>query len=178
MAKHRMRRAPKREYYQRAAQQYMRLYRVSEFDPLDVAQWMCDTGQYAEKPKNKVQRCKQELTDALRAQHMTDPDGNDVRAMLGARYKNAQGELFSRWAPLLEAKPEHARLSGQQWRRSIRGECILHDRTFRSYNVHNVHGAQIPLFDYDMNRDIAESQLPTDYPDERPGKDGGKDHAG
>ena len=61
MAKRRTHRAPKREYYQRAAQQYMRLYRVSEFDPLDVARWMCDTGLYTEKPKNK----KVSFEDAL-----------------------------------------------------------------------------------------------------------------
>lgn len=167
MAKH-FRRASKREYYQNAAREFMKLHGVSEYDPLEVAQWLVDTGQYSEKPKSKLLRCKAELTDALRVQRMEDPDGNDVRANLGARYKNAQGELFSRWAPLFEAKPEHARLSGQQWRRSIRGESLLHDRTFRSYNKHNTHGAQLPLFDYNFNLDIAESQMPDEYSDDKP----------
>jgi hypothetical protein len=168
MAKRRFRRRSKRDFYQQAAQEYMRLNGVSEFDPADVAQWMIDTKQYNEKERSKLLRCKQELTDALRSQRLTDPQGRDVRAMLGARYKSKQGELFSKWAPLFEAKPNHARLSGQQWRRSIRGEVLVHDRTFRSYNENNTHGAQLPLFDYNFNLDRDEDQMPPDYPDTKP----------
>ena len=69
------------------------------------------------------------------------------------------------------AKPQHARLSLQQWRRSISGEGKLHHRTTESYNDNNVHGAAVPLFDYDLNKDIAEHGMPEEYPEVRPPED-------
>lgn len=161
-------RQSKAEYYQQAAKDYMKLHEVTEFDPEEVARWMIDTGRYVEAPGSKVKRCKKELTKMLRAERLTDPQGRDVRAMLGARYKNEQGEFWSKWAPLYESRPEHARLSLQQWRRSFRGEVILHERTTQSYNDNNVWGAQLPLFDYNMNKDIDEAKMPEHYPDEKP----------
>lgn len=161
-------RKSKAEYFQEAAQEYMALHGVTEFDPDEVAQWMVDTERYDEVPGSKVKRCKKELVKHLRAQRVTDAQGRDVRAMLGARYKNEQGELWSKWSPIYEAKPPHARLALQQWRRSFRGEVVLHDRTTRSYNDNNVWGAQLPLFDYNMNKDCEEANLPEHYPDEKP----------
>jgi hypothetical protein len=164
----RKRRSPKAEFFQRAAQEYMRINKVTEFDPDDVAKWMISTRQYEEQSYSVVRRCRQELTKALKAQHVTDPQGREVRAMLSVRHRDEQGELWSTWSPLYQAKPDHARLSLQQWRRSMRGEVLLHDRTARSYNDNNVHGAQLQLFDYDFNRDRDEDAMPKDYPDERP----------
>jgi len=159
----------KAEYFQQGAKEFMESHGATEFDPDEVAQWMVDSGRYEEAPRSMVKRCKQELIKYLRAQRLTDPQGRDVRAMLGARYKNQQGDLWSKWAPLHESRPEHARVALQQWRRNFRGEAVLHDRTTRSYNDNNVWGAQLPLFDYDMNKDCEEASLPEHYPDERPG---------
>jgi hypothetical protein len=160
----------KPEYFQDAAKEYMKLHGVTEFDPDEVAQWMVDTGLYEEAPRSMVRRCKHELVKYLRAQRVMDPQGRDVRGMLGARYKNEQGEFWSTWSPTYESKPEHARLALQQWKRGVRGEVLLHDRTTRSYNDNNVWGAQLPLFDYNMNKDIEEANLPEHYPDEKPSK--------
>ncbi|MGA2092532.1 MAG: hypothetical protein ABSH16_03870 [Sedimentisphaerales bacterium] len=158
----------KTEFFQEAARRYMEKFKVTEFDPDDVAKWLVDTEQYVEVSRNVVKRCKHELVKALRAEHVTDNQGRDVRANLGARYKNEQGYLWSRWSPIYLSKPQHARLALQQWRRSIRGEVLLHDRTTRSYNDNNVHGAQLELFDYDMNKDRDEANMPEQYPDEKP----------
>jgi hypothetical protein len=163
------RRRSKADFFQKATEEYMRINGITEFDPDDVAEWMVETRQYEEQSYSVVRRCKQELTKALRAQHQIDPDGEDVRALLCVRHKNAQGLLSSRWSKLYESKPEHARLSGQQWRRGIRGEVLLHDRTFRSYNKFNIHGAQLTLFDHDYNKDIEEDSMSgEDYPETRP----------
>jgi len=164
----------KAEYFQDAAQEYMTMRGVTEFDPEEVAEWMVETKQYEEVPRSVITRCKQELTKALRAQHITDNQGRDVRAMLCARHKNAQGTFWSIWSPLYVSKPEHARLALQQWRRSIRGEVLLHDRTTHSYNDNNVHGAQLPLFDYNLNKDRDEAGLPDQYPDEKPNEHDGE----
>lgn len=171
MKTRRYHRRSKSQYYQSQAQEYMRIKKVDEFDPDEVAQWMVDNDKFSELAPSAKDRCKKELVNALRAQRHLDDDQQEVRSMLGARLKNAQGELFSKWAPLYDAKPAHARLAGQQWRRGIRGEVLLHDRTFKSYNKFNKHGAQLPMFDHDYNKDIAESAMSEDYPDERPSDD-------
>jgi hypothetical protein len=51
---------------------------------------------------------------------------------------------------------------------------LLHDLTTRSYNDNNIHKAELPLFDYDMNKDRVESSLPEQYPDERPEDEDGE----
>jgi hypothetical protein len=158
----------KPEYFQGAARKYMKEHGVTEYDTDEVAQWMVDTGLYREAPRSIVKRCKQELTKYLRAEHITDPQGRDVRANLGARCRNKQGDFSSIWGPLYQLQPEHARRALQQWLRGTRGEVLLHDRTTRSYNDNNVWGAQLTLFDYDMNKDIEEAKLPESYPDEKP----------
>lgn len=163
----------KAEFFQKAAQNYMEINGVTEFDPEIVADWMVDTKQYEEAPRSIVTRCKQELVKSLRVQRTTDDQGRDVRAMLGARYKNKQGDFWSIWSPIYLSKPEHARLALQQWRRSIRGEVLLHDRTTRSYNDNNVHKVQLPLFDYNMNKDRDEAAMPEQYPDEKPDNEEG-----
>ncbi len=168
----------KAEFFQEAARQYMALHGVTAFDPEDVADWMVETKQYEEAPRSIISRCKQELVKSLRAQRTTDDQGRDVRAMLGARYKNQQGDFWSIWSPIYVAKPEHARLALQQWRRSIRGEVLLHDRTTRSYNDNNVYKAELTLFDYNLNKDRDEAAMPDQYPDEKPGNQEGEDTQG
>ena len=59
-----------------------------------------------------------------------------------------------------------------------RGEVLLHDRTTRSYNDNNVHKAELPLFDYNMNKDRDEAAMPDQYPDEKPDKQEGEDFQG
>lgn len=168
MASKQRRRVSKTERFLRATQEYMRLHGVTEVDPDDVARWMVDTRQYEEQPYSMVRRCRQEITKALKSQRLTDPQGRDVRAMLSVRHKNEQGQLWSTWSPIYQSTQKHARLSLQQWRRSIRGEVLLHDRTTKSYNDNNEHGSQIPLFDYNLNLDRDEAEMPPDYPDEKP----------
>jgi hypothetical protein len=158
----------KAEYFQDAVQKYMLLHHVTEFDPDEVAAWMVKMGLYEDRPRSAEYYCRAEIIKSLRAQHITDPQGREVRAMLGARRKDAQGNLFSTWAPLFQAKPDHARRSLQQMRRGARGEVLMIDRTANSYNDNNIHGAVLPLMDFDFNKDIAEDSMPPDYPDEKP----------
>lgn len=167
----RHKRKSKAEFFQDAAEEFMRLNNLTEFDPDEVAAWMVETNQFQETYYSVQRQCKKELTKALKAKRVIDPQGRDVRGMLSVRKRNAQGELFSTWAPLFRSKPTHARLSLQQWRRSFKGEALLHHRTTASYNENNIHGAAIPLFDYDLNKDIAENEMPKEYPEDRPPED-------
>ena len=44
----------KTEYCQEAAQEFMAVDGVTEFDPEEVSQWMVDTQRYEEPPRSKV----------------------------------------------------------------------------------------------------------------------------
>jgi len=162
------RRKSKAQYYQDAMERFMRERKVTEFDPDDLADWMVENGLYDEAPRSPKYRCRAEIVKVMRAQHLTDPQGREVRAMVGVRRKNSQGELFSTWSPLFQAKLDHARRSFQQMRRGARGELLIIDRTMKSYNDNNVHGVTLPLLDFDFNKDIAEDSMPGEYPDEKP----------
>lgn len=39
-------RKSKAEFFQNAAEEYMRIKKVAEFDPDDVADWLVETGQF------------------------------------------------------------------------------------------------------------------------------------
>lgn len=167
-------RPTRKEYFQKAVHAYMQEFGVTEVDPDEVAKWMCDTRKYEETPYSIVKRCKQELSRAMKDEMIVDPQGRDVRRMHCIRFRVA-GETKSLWAPIYDAKPEHMRLSLQQRRRGIRGEVLQHHTDFTSYNDNNNSGAQLELFDYDFNKDVAEHSMPTDYPDDKPDDDGPSD---
>jgi len=162
------RRKSKKDFFQEAAHAYMKEFGVTDFDPDEVAEWMVDTGQYEERPRSVIHRCKQELTEALRDEKIIDPAGRVVRAMHCVRYVNEDGAIKSTWATLFDAAPNHMRVSFQQNRRAIRGQVLQMHASQVSYNEFNKHGAQLDLFDHNYNLDIAESEMPLDYPDERP----------
>ena len=168
MAKRKIRvsRQSKQEWLQARARDWMRLHNATEFAPDVVAAWLVDTRQYEEAPYSVVRRCRQELTRALRQQKMVDPQGREVRALCSVRYRDENGELKATWSTLFEASPKHMRQSAQQHRRSIRGEILQHHRNVVSWNDNNVHGAQLELFGYNFNLDVAEAEMPTEYPDE------------
>jgi hypothetical protein len=78
----------------------------------------------------------------------------------------------SEWADIIKAKPDHMRLSLTLRRNGIVADAWHHLLDTRSYNDNNMYGAQLPLFDYDINKDIAEKELPENWPEENPEEDG------
>ena len=149
------------------AQEYMKLHNVDTIELEEVANWACSTGRYQRRPISMERQCKQELADALRVQHYTDPQGREVRRMHPVRIKDAGLQMVI-WADIITAKPSHMRLSLQQSRSGIAADCLAHSSIVDSFNENNRHGETLDLFDYDFNKDVEERKLPTDYPDEPP----------
>lgn len=72
------------------------------------------------------------------------------------------------WADIKTAKPDHMRLSLTLRRNGIVADAWHHLLDTRSYNDNNIHGAELPLFDYDINKDLVEKELPEDWPEGNP----------
>lgn len=50
-------------------------------------------------------------------------------------------------------------------------QCLTHKNTNDSYNDNNRHGGHVDSFDYNFDKDLKETQLPIEYPDDKPDGD-------
>lgn len=147
--------------------QYKDATGVEEVNLDDVYEWAASQGLYIEPPTAPSARFKRDLSRALRSQHHTDPQNREVRTNLPI-VKQAGPKAVVLWADQRTAKPAHVHMYLQQSRNGLLAGCRRHKAINESYNDNNLFDTQIPLFDYDFNKDIAELDLPTDYPNEKP----------
>jgi hypothetical protein len=162
-----VRRATKKEQLQIAVRDYMRERGINEVDPDELTAWAIENDRIGDDVRDFFRRAKKDLIQAMRDQHQIDRQGREVRKMIAIRYKENHVQK-SLWMDLFEARPKRAHTAMSQQRRAIVAYCRKHRQTVESYNDNNIHGAQLPLFDYNINLDLAEEQQPTEYPDEKP----------
>ena len=148
-------------------EEYKELTAVEEVNLDDVYEWAAARGLYVEPPSSPSARFKRDLSRALRSQHHVDPQQREVRTNLPV-VKRSGPKAVVLWADQRTAKPPHVHLYLQQSRNGILASCKRHKAINASYNDNNLFNAQIPLFDYDFNKDIEESEFPTEYPPEKP----------
>lgn len=153
---------------QRVVHEYMEVNKTSEVDTEKLAEWALRTGRWARKPPTQLQMCKRDFSRAMRSEYFTDPQGRVVRRMHPAKYPREDAAQLVIWADLFKATPKHMRVSMQQRRRGILADARQHKIDVDSYNDNNVHGAKLPLFDYNLNPDLEELDLPTTYSNEKP----------
>lgn len=146
--------------------EYMQEHGVTTVELEEVAEWAVKTGRYQRQPLSIVKQCKRELSQALRVEYFTDPQGREVRKMHPVRIKDADGEQMVLWADIEGASPNHMRVSFQQRRQGILSDCGQHKTDVASYNDNNRFKASL-MFDYDFSADLQELELPTKYPDTR-----------
>jgi hypothetical protein len=77
------------------------------------------------------------------------------------------GEQLTLWDDRSTATPDFMRLSLNQRRGAIVGDCRQLKMDTDSYNDNNPHGANIPM-SYNIEPDLFEMAQPTDYPDAPP----------
>jgi hypothetical protein len=157
-----------REQLQDIVHDYMREFGVDSVDLDTVAEWAVEAGRYRREPATMVRRCKSELSRAMRAEHFTDPQGREVRLMHAARLPFGDDGSIVVWADIRKAKPHHMEISFQQRRHGIVRDALQHKTDVTSYNENNKYGAVLSLFDYNINKDLAELEASTEYPDENP----------
>jgi hypothetical protein len=157
-----------REQLQGIVHDYMREFGVEAVDLDTVAGWAVEAGRYRREPASLVRRCKSELSRAMRAEHFTDAQGREVRLMHAARLPFGEEGSIVVWADIRKAKPHHMEISFQQRRHGIVRDALQHKTDVASYNDNNTYGVSLPLFDYNINKDLAELEAPGEYPDENP----------
>lgn len=151
--------------------EYMQEHNVESADLKLVAKWAIKRGKWDRPPMSREKQCQREISRALRAETYTDPQGREVRRMHPVRYGTSKGPLTVLWYEHTTARPKQMQTSLAQRRNGIRYDVRQHFLDWESYNENNVHGAQLPLFDYDFNKDAVEMQQPPSYPYEKPDDD-------
>jgi hypothetical protein len=152
-----------KEYCQDIINSYLTETKKVEIDMNEVADWAIKEGLWDKPFRNNARKeCARSLAQAARDEYYTDPQGRRVRTKHAAR--NEQGWL---WADIKSAPANHMRLSLQQRRQSIVGDCKQLKTDLDSYNDNNIHGAQI-LMDFNINEDLHELSMPTEYPEHKP----------
>lgn len=128
----------------------------------EVAAWALREGRWEPAASNAVKQCAHELARAARDEYYTDPQGRRVRKKHAARQNQ-----MALWADTETAPPDYMRLSLQQRRMYIVGDCKQVKTDLDSYNDNNAHGAEIQMTS-DFTDDLHELDMPQEYPNRKP----------
>jgi hypothetical protein len=134
-----------------------------------IAEWAFSKRLWVRPPADPVELLRRDISRYLRSEYITDPQGREVRkhhAILVEVTTQSGTKLRSIYKELYNAPPEHMKASFQLRRRAAFRDVHQLELDFRSYLDNNVLGATLPPMDYDFNKDIEETDLPTTYPDE------------
>lgn len=120
----------------------------------EIAAWAIRSGRWEMPASTVIDRCANDLGEAMAEMYIVDKSGRRVRQMHPAPIKR-QGVLFTEWDDIRTATREHMQLSSQQKRRAIVGECRQMKTDLDSYN--KAHPTQSPIqVSFDFTMDIAE----------------------
>jgi hypothetical protein len=101
-----------------------------------------------------IERCAEELSRAMREEHILDPQGRSVRAKHAARIRE-NGKQFTLWADIRTASKDHMARAFQQRRRQILGDCRQLKADVDSYNDNRRPESPIQVI-FDFTLDLAE----------------------
>ncbi|MEK6675463.1 MAG: hypothetical protein AABZ47_07390 [Planctomycetota bacterium] len=130
-------------------------------DPEDVARWAIETKRFEKTVPSLQAICKRALTRAIRNEYVTDAKDRTVRSMCAVP-KSVGGQLVWEWGRLYSIPPDGVRISLQRRRNQAVSECRQIRNDNESYNDYNEFGAQIPLLDFNIQRDLEEERLALD----------------
>lgn len=120
----------------------------------EIAAWAIATGRWKMPTSTIIDRCANDLGEAMAEMYILDNKGRRVRQMHPAPVKR-QGVLFTEWDDIRTATRDHMHLSSQHKRRAIVGECRQMKTDLDSYN--EAHPEQDPIqISFDFTMDIAE----------------------
>jgi len=149
---------------------YMREHELTEVDPDELTAWAIDNNRVTEEKSSFFRQARKRLVRAIRDERRTDRQGREVSTMIAIRLKGEKTQR-SLFVDLLETKPKKVHTALSQQRRSIGSWVRRHKETCDSYNDNNKFGAELPLFDYNFNKDLREKEMPTEYPESAPSDD-------
>lgn len=144
--------------YSKQMQQIVSDYRVAGENwpatKMEIAAWAIKNGRWQMPQSAIMNRCAEDIGDAMREIYFTDRHGRRVRLLHPATV-NRQGTMFTEWDDIRTAPREHMQLSFQQRRKAVVGECRQLKTDMDSYNSAHPNAEPIQIsFNFEM--DIAE----------------------
>lgn len=101
-------------------------------EPRRIAEWALNQRLWTPPVETLVKQATEEITDAMRNEYLTDPQGRRVRAKIAARVKR-EGKQITLWGDQ-DSDPQFVRLAFAQRRRLVVGESYQLKLDVDSYN--------------------------------------------
>lgn len=124
-------------------------------EPRSIAVWGMNRKLWQPRTETLIKQAAEELTDAMRNEYFTDPQGRRVRAKHAARVKR-EGKQITHWGDWT-SPPEFMAVSFAQRRRLIVGECDQLKSDVDSYNQNANQDRPIQM-SFDFGPDLAERE--------------------
>lgn len=121
----------------------------------EMASWAIREGLWEPNRKQRIRQCAGEIARALREEYYTDSNGRRVRTKHPVRVRRWGGGQTSLWDDIRNAPREHMKMSFQQRRARIVGDCRQLKTDVDSYNDSHLGDDLIQLV-LDFTKDIAE----------------------
>lgn len=144
----------KSEYMQRIANDYLMLVGNEGATSHDIARWAVANQRYVASESYVIDRCAEELADAMRQEILRDPQGRSVRAKHAARTLR-NGKQLVLWADIRTASHDHMARAFKLRRQQIVGDSFQLKQDVDSYNENRqpARPIQMPL---DFTQDVTE----------------------
>jgi hypothetical protein len=123
----------------------------------EMAEWAISQSKWQPQRGAMIRKCAEELSDAMREEYLTDPQGRRVRAKHVARFGEGQSQI-PLWGDIRTATREHMEIAFQQRRQQIFGDCKQLMSDVDSYNDNYNKTEPIQMV-FDFTEDLAESEL-------------------
>ena len=155
------------KYFQKKKNEWLSITRSDTVDTTAMAEWMVANKEYQRPQKTLIQLCAAEISKALAHEMHVDEQGRTVRSNYSYRVE-ADGQRAWEWSTAELITPGNMRKAMTHRRNGLVSRAIQHATDVNSYNDNNKYGAQLELYDYNLNSDVMEADLPEEYPDEDP----------
>ncbi len=110
----------------------------------EIAAWAVRNRLWRPQPSAVIDQCANQLSRAMREDHITDPQGRIVRAKHVARV-NRNGEQIPLWADIRTASQQHMEIAFKQRRQQVVGDCRQLKTDLDSYNENHNTGDSIQI---------------------------------
>lgn len=156
----------KREFLQDIVNDYIDAGQPWPAERKVIALWAINHDRWQPARKSMVDRCAEELAEAMRQEMERDPQGRTVRAKHCAviTEKDEEGQLVQKtlWFDRDMATPELMHRSLQQRRKGVFGDLKQLKLDLDSYNDNNIQGARLQM-SFNFERDLEEIEHDAEY---------------
>ncbi|MGR3177230.1 MAG: hypothetical protein ACUZ8E_04135 [Candidatus Anammoxibacter sp.] len=139
---------------QRIVTAYMKTDQPWPASTREMAAWAVRKNLWRPQPADVVDQCANQLSRAMREEHITDPQGRIVRAKHVARYER-NGVQTSLWGDIRTANRQHMQIAFQQRRQQVVGDCRQLKTDLDSYNENRNQEKPIQM-SFDFTFDLEE----------------------